>query len=109
MKDILSEVNWLAVTIAFPIGFIGTIVMRKVANHFEWLVHPGPGRIHRRAVPQIGGIAIMVGFIVAAWPKTHSAWQRWLLLVFGGVALAQVVLGVTTLLLHVPVVLGAAH
>ena len=35
--------------------------------------------------------------------------RRWLLLVFGGVALAQVVLGVTTLLLHVPVVLGAAH
>lgn len=67
MKDILSEVNWLAVTIAFPIGFIGTVVMRKVANHFEWLAHPGPGRIHRRAVPQIGGIAIMVGFIVAAF------------------------------------------
>ena len=54
-------------------------------------------------------LLLLVGFIVAAWSKTHSAWQRWLLLVFGGVALAQVVLGVTTLLLHVPVVLGAAH
>ena len=39
--------------------------MRRLANHFGWLVQPGPGRIHRRPVPQLGGVAILGGFAAA--------------------------------------------
>ena len=39
--------------------------MRRLANRFGWLVQPGPGRIHRRPVPQLGGVAILGGFAAA--------------------------------------------
>ena len=64
-RYLLTDINWLTAVIAFPIGFAGTLLVRGLAIRRDWLVPTGPGRIHRRPVPQLGGVAILAGFMAA--------------------------------------------
>ena len=52
---------------------------------------------------------VVLVFVARGWQDAILARSRSALALFAGVATLQVVLGILTLLLHVPVILGAAH
>ena len=60
----MSNVNWLALAVALPVGFAGTWLARWTGHRFGWLDAPGPGRIHSKAIPRLGGPAILVAFLL---------------------------------------------
>lgn len=57
----------------------------------------------------IATFVLVLVFVARGWQDATLARYRRVLALFAGVASVQVVLGISTLLLHVPVILGAAH
>jgi len=57
----------------------------------------------------IATYVVVLVFVARGWQDAILARYRSALALFAGVATLQVVLGILTLLLHVPVILGAAH
>ncbi len=51
--------------IAAAVTFVTTPVVVKVARKVGWVVQPDPRRIHKVATPDVGGIAMFIGFVVA--------------------------------------------
>ena len=51
--------------IAAAVTFVTTPVVVKVARRVGWVVQPDPRRIHKVATPDVGGIAMFIGFVVA--------------------------------------------
>jgi UDP-GlcNAc:undecaprenyl-phosphate GlcNAc-1-phosphate transferase len=45
--------------------FVLTPVVIKVANRLGWVVAPDERRVHKVATPDVGGIAMFIGFVVA--------------------------------------------
>jgi UDP-GlcNAc:undecaprenyl-phosphate GlcNAc-1-phosphate transferase len=51
--------------IAAAVTFVTTPIVVKVARRVGWVVQPDPRRIHKVATPDVGGIAMFIGFVVA--------------------------------------------
>lgn len=51
--------------VAFVVTFGLTPVVRRVAVARGWLIPPGPRKIHTSPIPQLGGSAMMAGFLAA--------------------------------------------
>ena len=51
--------------VAALVTFATTPIVVRVARRVGWVVEPDPRRIHKVATPDVGGIAMFVGFIVA--------------------------------------------
>ena len=52
------------------VTFLTPPLVRAVAHARGWVVQPGPRKVHTRPTPQLGGVAMFVGFVVAmglAW------------------------------------------
>lgn len=63
---ILTEISWGALPVACLIGLAGTWFARSVGHKFNWLHEPGPGRIHTRSVPRLGGPPLLVALVFSA-------------------------------------------
>ena len=60
--------------IAAVVTFVTTPIVGRVARRMGWVVEPDERRVHTVATPDVGGIAMFIGF-VAAWA---SGWVfRW--------------------------------
>jgi UDP-GlcNAc:undecaprenyl-phosphate/decaprenyl-phosphate GlcNAc-1-phosphate transferase len=55
----------LAGAIALLLSYALTPVVRSLAFKWDIVAHPGGRRVHSRATPLLGGVAMFVGFIVA--------------------------------------------
>ena len=56
--------------VAAIVTFIATPVVTRVAHRVGWVVQPDERRVHKVPTPDVGGIAMFVGFVVAlglAW------------------------------------------
>lgn len=53
------------------VTFVTTPLVRNVARKFGWYALPGPRKVHSRPTPQLGGVAMFVGFLMAM----GMAWQ----------------------------------
>ena len=51
--------------IAAMVTFITTPIVARVARRMGWVVEPDDRRVHKVATPDVGGIAMFAGFIVA--------------------------------------------
>ncbi len=51
--------------IAAIVTFVTTPIVGRVARRFDWVVQPDSRRVHTVATPDVGGIAMFVGFTVA--------------------------------------------
>ena len=51
--------------IAAVVTFATTPVVGKVARRMGWVVEPDDRRVHTVSTPDVGGIAMFIGFIVA--------------------------------------------
>ena len=51
--------------IAAVVTFVTTPIVGKVARRLRWVVEPDDRRVHTVATPNVGGIAMFIGFIVA--------------------------------------------
>ena len=52
------------------VTFVTTPLVRAVCRLRGWVVQPGPRKVHTRPTPQLGGVAMFVGFLAAvalAW------------------------------------------
>ena len=56
---------------ATVVALVMTDAVRRLALRLRWLDEPGIGRVHARAVPRIGGLAMFAAFtgtlLVAIW------------------------------------------
>ncbi|MFM7871146.1 MAG: glycosyltransferase family 4 protein, partial [Actinomycetota bacterium] len=57
--------------VAAVVTFASTAVVIRVAQRRGWVVEPDDRRVHRVATPDVGGIAMFLGFVVAI----GVAWQ----------------------------------
>ncbi|MFM8383343.1 MAG: undecaprenyl/decaprenyl-phosphate alpha-N-acetylglucosaminyl 1-phosphate transferase, partial [Actinomycetota bacterium] len=57
--------------VAAVVTFASTAVVIRVAQRRGWVVEPDDRRVHRVATPDVGGIAMFFGFVVAI----GVAWQ----------------------------------
>ena len=57
--------------VAAIVTFVSTPVVIRLANRFGWIVQPDDRRVHTRPTPDVGGIAMFIGFVVAL----GLAWQ----------------------------------
>ncbi|MFN3255658.1 MAG: glycosyltransferase family 4 protein [Ilumatobacter sp.] len=56
--------------IAAAVTFLATPVVVRLANRFGWVAEPNARSVHRVALPDVGGLAMFLGFVVAlgvAW------------------------------------------
>jgi UDP-GlcNAc:undecaprenyl-phosphate GlcNAc-1-phosphate transferase len=56
--------------VAAIVTFVATPIVTRVAHRVGWVVQPDERRVHKVATPDVGGIAMFVGFVVAlglAW------------------------------------------
>ncbi len=51
--------------IAALVTFVATPIVGRAARRLGWVVEPDDRRVHKVATPDVGGIAMFVGFIVA--------------------------------------------
>ncbi len=56
----------LAFAFAFALAFLLTPLIRKVAFRVRAIDHPNPRKIHRQAMPLLGGLAVYLAFWLAA-------------------------------------------
>jgi len=59
-------VEFIAPALAFALAFILTPPVRRLAYRIKAIDHPDPRKIHRRAMPLLGGLAVYVAFWAAA-------------------------------------------
>jgi UDP-GlcNAc:undecaprenyl-phosphate GlcNAc-1-phosphate transferase len=61
-----STGQYLAIgAVAAVTTFLATPIVSKVARRLNWVVEPDARRVHTVATPDVGGIAMWIGFIVA--------------------------------------------
>lgn len=53
-----------AMTLAFAISLTLTAIMRRLANQWRLLDHPGERKIHREPIPLLGGVAFVFTFYI---------------------------------------------
>src|ERR1700694_4069977 len=58
----------LTFAIAALTALAATWPLRAIARRFGILDHPGPRKIHTRAIPYLGGIAVLVGAAAGMLP-----------------------------------------
>jgi len=51
---------------AFLLAYLLTFGVRAVCYKLGWLDHPAARRVHTKAVPRLGGVAIFIAFVVAS-------------------------------------------
>jgi len=51
---------------AFLLAYILTFVVRAFCYKLGWLDHPATRRVHLKAVPRLGGIAMFLAFVIAS-------------------------------------------
>jgi len=51
--------------ISFLLTLVITPVVRNIFRHFDVVDHPGGRKLHKRGIPRVGGIAILVAYILA--------------------------------------------
>jgi UDP-GlcNAc:undecaprenyl-phosphate GlcNAc-1-phosphate transferase len=73
--------------IALAITLVATPIARSMALRLRMFDHPREGKVHRVPIPYLGGIAILVGFLLSIF--VTGAWHE-----LGGVTAATVVLAV---------------
>ena len=73
MPDVGSYL--LVGAVAAVVTYLATHVVRRLAPHIDgWLYHPNERTVHQTALPDVGGLAMFVGLVVAmlaAW--SHRA------------------------------------
>ena len=73
-----------AVPAALVAGWIAARLARRSLTHGLLVDHPSPRRVHQRAVPRVGGIALVTGLglvslgLLAGGAGDASSWWRWL-------------------------------
>ena len=63
-----SAVYAFLIALAF-VGLVGTPVAMALARRFDVMAPPGGRRIHSRPTPLLGGVAIVVGVLLASLPN----------------------------------------
>ena len=56
--------------VAAIVTFVTTPIVTRLAHRVGWVVQPDERRVHKVATPDVGGIAMFAGFVVAfsvAW------------------------------------------
>ncbi|MSX80971.1 MAG: undecaprenyl/decaprenyl-phosphate alpha-N-acetylglucosaminyl 1-phosphate transferase, partial [Actinobacteria bacterium] len=56
--------------VAATVTFVATPLVEKFARRVGWVVEPDARRVHTKATPDVGGIAMFLGFLAAmaaAW------------------------------------------
>ena len=56
--------------IAAAVTFVATPVVGRLAHHFGWVYPPNERTVHTEPLPDVGGLAMFIGFVVAlfvAW------------------------------------------
>ncbi len=53
---------------AFLLAFILTFLVKAFCYKVGWLDKPAARRVHTKAVPRLGGVAIFLAFVIAALP-----------------------------------------
>src|SRR2546429_4224542 len=67
---------------AFLLAFLLTFFVKAICYKVGWLDKPAARRVHTKAVPRLGGVAIYVAFVIASlfflysWSKPQCACQR---------------------------------
>ena len=51
---------------AFLLAYLLTFAIRALSYKLGWLDQPSPRRVHTKAVPRLGGIAIFMAFVIAS-------------------------------------------
>jgi UDP-GlcNAc:undecaprenyl-phosphate GlcNAc-1-phosphate transferase len=74
MRDILQSIHlflsgvplrWLFLLVfSFLLAFLSTKVIGRVATKLKILDHPNERKIHKKAIPLLGGLAIYVSFVI---------------------------------------------
>jgi UDP-GlcNAc:undecaprenyl-phosphate GlcNAc-1-phosphate transferase len=64
--------------LALALAYIFTALIGRLARRLGWLDQPSERRVHKVAVPRLGGVAIFLAFLISAlltyWPSTlHEA------------------------------------
>ena len=61
---------------AFLFAFLLTFAVRAFCYKMGWLDYPAERRVHSKAVPRLGGVAIFVAFVLASLllytPGSHN-------------------------------------
>lgn len=57
--------NWIAAIVGIVVAFLLTPTVRVLATRMGVVAQPGGRRVHTRATPMLGGLAIFGGFFVA--------------------------------------------
>lgn len=78
---LVSPEFWLLagklVVVSALVSLVGTWLAVPLFGRLGLVDRPAPGKVHRRAVPRLGGVCIFVGFVSALlwWgPVTPAAW-----------------------------------
>src|SRR5438309_899428 len=71
----------VAAFISGVVAFAATSPLRRLAVRFEILDHPNPRKSHRRPLPYLGGVAVLLG--PAAGMAIFEARSLWLLVPLG--------------------------
>ncbi|MDI3496239.1 MAG: UDP-GlcNAc:undecaprenyl-phosphate/decaprenyl-phosphate GlcNAc-phosphate transferase [Patescibacteria group bacterium] len=76
--------------ISFSLAIIFTLLIKKIALRFSIVDKPGPRKIHKKATPLLGGVAIFLAFFLTLFIFSKSflagnlEWQHLLGFFFGG-------------------------
>lgn len=62
---------FLVFLIASSISYLITLVMRRICHQLRLLDMPGERKIHRQAVPYLGGVAVFFGFMMSLGVALH--------------------------------------
>ncbi len=61
----LKGVRWLyIILLSGMISFVIVPILINLSNKFKWLDYPDERKMHKTPVPRIGGLAIMISFII---------------------------------------------
>src|ERR1700730_7598114 len=71
---------WLHATLAFAITAVLTLALRPLAFRLHLTDNPGGRKHHMGEIPLVGGIAMLIGILVAAMAAVQTT-DRWALLV----------------------------
>src|SRR6266568_6641368 len=87
VPSIFSDVIMLLVggASAFLLAYLLTFVVKAICYKLDWLDHPATRRVHTKAVPRLGGVAMFTAFVLASLlfykpGSTNEVIIYWLLL-----------------------------
>ncbi|MBM4438556.1 MAG: undecaprenyl/decaprenyl-phosphate alpha-N-acetylglucosaminyl 1-phosphate transferase, partial [Actinobacteria bacterium] len=60
----MSDWSWMPLTVGAPVALLATLAVRAVARNRRWLEQPGPDRLHARAIPRLGGVAMFGAYVI---------------------------------------------